>query len=59
MNKALAYLAAGAVAIAIPFGVKAAGFNPPAPKLAVTAVYIAALWKVGFINWAIDDRTKD
>ena len=58
MNKALAYLAAGAFAIAIPF-VEGCRFNHPAPKLAVTTVYIAALWKVGFINWAIDDRTKD
>ena len=55
MKKLLAYLAAGTVAFAIPFGVKAAGFNHPAPKLAVSAIYIAALWKSGFFEWSVSD----
>ena len=59
MKKALAYLAAGTVAFAIPFGVKAAGFNHPAPKLAVSAIYVVALWKSGFVEWAISDLTKE
>ena len=55
MKKLLVYLAACSISVAIPFGVKAAGFDHPAPKLAVSAIYIAALCKSGFVKWIVPD----